>query len=183
MRTLLQFLLALTIAALVVLGIRSLAFTVYTVEGNELAPELLQGDHILVNRWSYGLRTGSQDGLFPYGRILGRKISRGDIVAFDSPLDSLPGLFVCRCTALPGDTIRIDSDVMMIPGREATCAAEDYYWMESLSPVSQIDSRVLGPVPESCIVGRVCLVLYSHDVSYPLYDGYRSDRFLLRIEP
>ena len=183
MKALLQFFLALTIAALLVLGFRSLAFTVYTVEGNELAPQLLQGDHILVNRWSYGLRTGSRDGLFPYGRVFGKKVQKGDVVAFDSPLDSLPGIFVCRCKALPGDTLRIGNDVMMVPGHNATCANEDYYWMESISSISNIDSRVLGPIPESCIIGRVCLVLYSHDVLYPFYDGYRSDRLLLPIEP
>ncbi len=170
-------------ATLLVLGFRSLAFTVYTVEGNCLAPVLQQGDRILVNRWSYGLRTGRPDGLFSYGRVFARRVERGDIVAFDSPVDSLPGVLVCRCRALPGDTVRLGQDLLMIPGRTATCAAEDYYWMESLSPASRVDSRVLGPIAESRIVGRVCCVLYSHDVAYPFYDGYRSDRLLLDVNP
>lgn len=180
MRIAWQFFLALAAAALLVLGFRSLAFTLYTVEGGELAPELLRGDRILVNRWSYGLRTGSPDGLFPYGRIFGRQVAKGDIVAFDSPVDTLPGIYVCRCAALPGDTLRIGGDLMMVPGREATCASEDYYWMEALGGAENpVDSRVLGPVPESRVVGRVCLVLYSHDESYPFYDGYLASRFLL----
>lgn len=181
MRLALQFFVALAIATLCVVGFRALAFTLYEVEGDALAPELLQGDQILVNRWSYGLRTGSPDGLFPYGRIFSNPIEKGDLVAFDSPIDSLDGIFVCRCRALSGDTVRMDSNVYIVPGRKATCAKEDYYWMEAVGDGASIDSRQLGPIPESCVIGRVCMVLYSRDPSRSIFDGFRTDRtFLLK---
>ena len=179
MRTSAHFLLALLSAALIVACVRAFAFTLYTVDGKDLEPELMEGDRVMVNRWSYGLRTGGGNGLFSYGRLLASPVERGDIVAFDSPCDSLKGVFVCRCKHLPGDTVRTDSDVCLVPGRQATCADEDYYWMESLGEVGSLDSRVFGPVPESLIIGRVCLVVYSHDDRRPFYEGFRGGRTLL----
>lgn len=168
MKVALQLLLALGIAALLVLGVRSLAFTVYTVDGRQFAPELSQGDRIVVNRWSYGLRTGSPRGIVPYGRILAKPVELGDIVAFEHPCDSVGGLFIARCKALPGDTLTYRGTTFVVPGVEATCAKEDYYWF---APLGQAGADY-GPVPESCIVGRVISVLYRHDDAQPFYTGY-----------
>lgn len=179
MKMILQSLLALAVAALCVVAFRLLAFTLYTVEGSALTPELIAGDRVVVNRWSYGLRTGGQEGLFRYGRILAKAVKRGDIVAFDSPADSLPGVFVCRCKAVAGDTVRVGGDAIVVPGREATCANEDYYWMEAIGGDAFPDSRSFGPVAESCVIGRVCMVLYSLNPSRPLYDSFRKERFFL----
>ena len=173
-----KFILALIAAALLMLAFRALAFTLYVVGGSGLEPELCRGDRVLVNRWSYGLRTGSRDGLFRYGRVCRSEVERGDIVAFDSPVDSVGGVFVCRCSALPGDTIRQNGDLLLVPGL-ATCADENYYWMEAIGDELPIDSRVFGLVPESSIIGRVCMVVYSHDDCRPFYSGYRSGRALL----
>lgn len=174
MKLTLQILLALVIAALLVLGVRVLAFTVYTVETAEFAPVLEQGDRITVNRWSYGLRTGSRKGLFPYGRIMKQQVRKGDVVAFDSPTDSIDGLFLGRCTALPGDTLTYNKVTYVVPGREATCAKEDYYW---LVPLGKSQSPY-GPIPESCVIGRVISVIYHHDDSQPFYSGYAKGYWL-----
>lgn len=153
------------------LAFRFLAFTIYTVNGRELEPVFKQGDRIMVNRWSYGLRTGGGHSLFPFSRLMRSNIRRGDIVAFDNPSDSAGGVFVCRCKALPGDTVATQSGPFIIPGK-VSCAKEDYYWFESLSINNTIDSRMFGPVPDSRIIGRVVTVLYNHDDSYPFYCGY-----------
>lgn len=174
MKVALQLLLALAIAALLVLGVRSLAFTVYTVDGQQYAPELLQGDRIAINRWSYGLRTGGSRGLFPYGRILKSKVRVGDIVAFDSPVDTIDGLFIARCKALPGDTLTYNGAPYVVPGREATCAKEDYYWFV---PIGKAKGDY-GPIPESCIIGRVISVIYHHDDTQPFYTGYGKGYWL-----
>lgn len=174
MKVALQLLLALGIAALIVLGVRSLAFTVYTVNGSQLAPELLQGDRIVVNRWSYGLRTGSPKGLFSYGRIFNSSVKKGDIVAFDSPVDSIGGIFIARCKALPGDTLTYQGTPYIVPGREATCAKEDSYWLVPLGA----GEGDYGPIPENCIIGRIISVLYHHDDSQPFYTGYGKGYWL-----
>lgn len=178
MKGTLKFLGALVGAALVVWIFRALAFTMYTVEGDGLEPTLMRGDRILVSRWSYGLRTGSRGGPFGYGRICFAQPQRGDIVAFDHPTDSVGGVLVCRCRALPGDTLKMQNGVFLVPGL-STCAKENYYWMESLGKGNPTDSRTLGPIPESCIIGRVVMVVYNHDDAYPIYDGYLQSRFLL----
>ena len=60
MRNLLKFLLALTVALMLMMAFRALVFTIYYVDGDGLEPEFVAGDHVMVNRWSYGLRTGSR---------------------------------------------------------------------------------------------------------------------------
>lgn len=157
-----RFLLALVIAGFCMLAFRSLAFTIYAIEGDALAPTLRQGDHILVNRWSYGLRTGNIGGTFSYGRLFKRNVKVGDIVAFESPIDSLKGILVARCTALPGDTITDSNGLpFMLPGK-TTCDPQDMYWMECIGRRKTADSRVFGPVPENLIIGKVCKVIYNH---------------------
>ena len=49
---------------------------------------------------------------------------------------------------------------MTVPGLK-TCANADYYWLEALNPHNPADSRHLGFIPESSIVGRVVTVLYN----------------------
>lgn len=179
MRAWQKSILALAAAAMAVALFRALFFTVYTVGGDRFEPVFMAGDRVLVNRWSYGLRTGGMNGLFGYGRVCADSISIGDIVAFDSPLGNGTGVFVSRCAALPGDTVETPSGTIVVPGRDATCADEDYYWMQALGRADTVDSRLFGPVPERLILGRVCLIVYSHDDSRPFFTGYRRGRALM----
>ena len=85
MRKTAKFIIALALALLLMLGFRAIVFTICTVEGDALSPLFCKGDRVLVNRWSYGLRVGSDDGLIGYTRIGRSSVSRGDIVAFENP--------------------------------------------------------------------------------------------------
>lgn len=161
---------------------RATVLTLCVVEGPALAPVLLPGDRVVVNRWSYGLRTGGGDGLFGYGRVLRQPVERGDIVAFDSSSDSIPGVFFCRCMGVPGDTVRMGDDLLVVPGIQATCADADYYWMESLAGSVQSGGRTFGFVSERQIIGRVWLVVYNHDDGSPFYKGYDTSRVLLPLD-
>ena len=176
-----KFIHAFAVAALCMLAFRSLAFTLLTVDGNALEPVLRRGDRVVVNRWSYGLRAGGNGSLFSYGRLWRSEVRRGDIVAFDSPSDSISGIVVCRCTALPGDTVRTAGGTVTVPGK-INCDEEDCYWMESLNKANTADSRVFGFVPESLIIGRVCLILYNHDDKLPPFEGYDPDRLFLKVK-
>lgn len=179
MRTALRCVFSLVIAAACMLAFRSLVFTVCSIDGDALAPFFLRGDRIVVNRWSYGLRTGRNNSIFGYGRLFRQPLKRGDIVAFDSPIDSFPGVLVCRCTALPGDTVRTTgSNIIILPGT-ITCDDQDCYWMQALSKGSHADSNTFGPIPDSLIIGRVCAILYNHDDSQPFFRGYDKNRLTL----
>ena len=179
MRRTVKFLLALAVALLLMLFFRALVFTIYAVGGNGLEPLLKQGDHVLVNRWSYGLRVGSSGGLFSYGRLGRQAVRRGDIVAFEDPRDK-DQVLICRCKALPGDTITHNGQTLTVPGL-STCADANYYWMEALSNINPTDSRHIGFIPEELIIGRVVSVVYSHDPQKPFWRGWRRSRTLLPL--
>ena len=188
MRNLLKFLLSLAVALLLMMAFRTLAFTIYYVEGDGLEPEFVAGDHVMVNRWSYGLRTGShsvsdrQQGkksLFGYGRLGRRPMNRGDIVAYEDPSDStFNRVLFGRLHALPGDTVRYNGSIELVPSI-ANCADADYFWIQTLNEANPLDSRQLGFISEQRIIGRACLVVYSHPADSSIWSGYRNDRFLL----
>jgi signal peptidase I len=156
------------------LAFRALAFSVYTVEGKGLQPVYIHGDRLLVNKWSYGLRVDG-GGVLPYSRMLRKPVKKGDIVVFDIPNDTIQGEFIARCKAVPGDSIKLQNRIVVVPGLK-DCADADYYWLESLHPKNPADSRHLGFISERNIIGRVVTILYSHDDSKNFLEGYRQER-------
>ena len=155
----LKYVIAFASAFILMLAIRTLAFSIHGVEGNGLAPLYQNGDRLLINRCSYGLRIEG-NGILPYSRLMRSPVQRGDIVAFTVPCDSVAGVFIARCKAVPGDTIRTIEGPLLVPGL-TTCAKTDYYWLESINPNNPADSRHIGFIPESHIIGEVVSVLYN----------------------
>lgn len=78
-----------------------------------------------------------------------------------------------RDVALQSDT------AVVVDGKAQTYIStrQDYCWIESLNDFDGYDSRVLGFVPRSLIVGRLRLTSYSHNPDTPFYAGYRWERF------
>lgn len=172
----LKFVIAVASAVLLMLAFRTLAFSIYNVEGKGLQPVYIHGDRLLVNKWSYGLRIDG-NGVLPYSRMLRKQVNRGDIVLFDLPGDSIAGEFIARCQAVPGDTLRLKEGIVVVPGLK-DCADADYYWLEALNTQNPVDSRHLGFISERNIIGKVVTVLYSHDDRRPFWAGYRKERTL-----
>ena len=170
----LKFVIVFASAFVLMLAFRALAFSVYTVEGKGLQPVYIHGDRLLVNKWSYGLRVDG-GGVLPYSRMLRKPIKKGDIVVFDIPNDTIQGEFIARCKAVPGDSIKLQNRIVVVPGLK-DCADADYYWLESLHPKNPADSRHLGFISERNIIGRVVTILYSHDDSKNFLEGYRQER-------
>lgn len=114
-------LLTLTAAIILMLVFRALAFTVYTVDGSGIKPFLVHGDRVIVNRWSYGLRTGG-GGIFRYERWIRRKPECGELMVFNSPMDTLHSIksrTVCAgyFEAGAGDTVMMDGNPIIVPGK------------------------------------------------------------------
>lgn len=170
----LKFVIVFASAFVLMLAFRALAFSVYTVEGKGLQPVYIHGDRLLVNKWSYGLRVDG-GGVLPYSRMLRKPVKKGDIVVFDIPNDTIQGEFIARCKAVPGDSIKLQNRIVVVPGLK-DCADADYYWLESLHPKNPADSRHLGFISECNIIGRVVTILYSHDDSKNFLEGYRQER-------
>jgi len=157
-----------------VFAFRMLAFTVYTVDGYGLSPQFKAGDRVLVNRWSYGLRVGGDKSVFDYGRLCRRQIKKGDIVAFEDPRQKNGSkVLLCRCKAVPGDTVNVNGKTMVVPGLK-DCADADYFWLEALGEGNPTDSRQLGFISEKRIIGRATFIVYSHDPKQSLFKGWRN---------
>lgn len=119
MRNSIKFILAIVAAAAIMLLFRSVAFTIYTVPRSGIKPWLVDGDRVLVNRWSYGLRTGGENS-FPYSRWFRKPVGKGELVAFNYPLDTLHAVgsrpvHAAFCMAGPGDTVMIDRRAIIPP--------------------------------------------------------------------
>jgi signal peptidase I len=175
---------AIAAAILLMVVFRNVALTVFTINGEGFEPEFIVGDRVLVNRWSYGLRTGFRsskgqhsNGLFSYGRIGKQPVRRCDIVAYDDPTDSTHcRTLFGRVCALPGDTIRYYGRTIIVPSID-NCNDADYYYIKALSEKNPIDSRYLGFISEQYIIGRVTMTLYSLDPDKPAWKSIRADRW------
>ena len=189
-KQLLKTLITLAVAIVAVLLFRAAVVTVCCIEGDALQPVFLAGDRVMVNRWSYGLRTGGNS-MLSYNRLWRSPVERGDIVAVNDPTDTLQSdisdrrVLFLRCKAVPGDkvpspsTLHLSPSTKIIPGRYS-CADQDYYLMEPPVGKPPFSGRFGGAslIPEDHIIGRAFLILYSIDPSQSLWDGWRSDRWL-----
>lgn len=101
-------------AVVVVLLLRGFVFTSYIIPSSGMENSLYQGDRIIVNKWSYGLRVPCMS-LLSYHRWRSRPVKSGDIVVFNNPASiSQPvvdrrQVFISRCIATPGEEIILDS--------------------------------------------------------------------------
>ncbi len=103
---------------LLVLLLRSFIVEPFRIPSGSMRPTLLEGDFILVNKFTYGLRlplTGTH-------MVSLSEPKRGDIMVFRNPED--PSInFIKRVVALPGDTVSYKDKTVFING---TPAPKDY---------------------------------------------------------
>jgi signal peptidase I len=129
------------LAFVIILLIRALVFQTVIIQSSAMAANLIPGDWVLINKLPFGARlpvtpltipfstprttsTVEKDYLnwfsLPYYRIHGlKKINNNDIIAFnypgeqDIPVD-MQIVYVRRCVALPGDTLKISNGILYI---------------------------------------------------------------------
>ena len=101
-------------AIAVVLLLRGFAFTSCLIPSTGIENSLFQGERILVNKWSYGLRVPLMS-LFSYHRWCERSVRQQDVVVFNNPaaigqptIDRRE-IYISRCIGTPGDTLLVDS--------------------------------------------------------------------------
>lgn len=100
------------IAILLALFIRAFVFQAYKIPSGSMEPTLLIGDHILVNKFLYGIKA-------PFINKTIIPISepkRGDIIVFIYPLDREKD-FIKRVIGLPGEQIEIMNRKIFINGK------------------------------------------------------------------
>lgn len=108
---------ALVVAAVLALIIRTLVVQAFKIPSGSMEDTLLIGDHLLVNKFIYGLNLPFSDE--PVLKI--RDPQRGDIIVFEFPEDKDKSYFnrrdfIKRIIALPGERVEIRQKHVYIDG-------------------------------------------------------------------
>jgi len=107
-----EYIEAILIALAIALFIRSFVVQAFKIPSGSMLPTLLIGDHLLVNKFSYGIRNPLNGHLWI---DTGGRPERGDIVVFRYPKNPSQD-FIKRVIGLPGDTIKIVDKKVFVNG-------------------------------------------------------------------
>ena len=104
---------AMLTAVILVVLVKTFAFTSCTIPSTGMENSLYQGERVLVNKWSYGFRVP-----FSTWRWLGKTAGKGDIVLFNNPNPRSPQIsvgnrevFISRVVGVPGDTLMLNDEL------------------------------------------------------------------------
>jgi signal peptidase I len=175
---------SLLIAFVLALFVRTFVFQAFKIPTGSMEPNLLIGDHLIVNKMIFAPTvSGVERALLP-----GRSISRGDVVVFKYPEDPERD-FIKRVIGLPGDRVEVRQKRVFVndkplrepyahyadgpPGtgpvrsddvREAygpvTVPQGQYFMMGDNRDNSQ-DSRFWGYLPHHYVKGQALFIYFS----------------------
>ena len=174
---------AIVIAIILALFIRTFVVQAFKIPSGSMKPTLQIGDHILVNKFIYGVK-------LPYVRTTIIPVSspeRGDIIVFVYPEEPEKD-FIKRVIGVPGDTVQISNkqvfvngrpfardygihtDTNVIPGRVnhrdnfgPVTVPQDSYFVMGDNRDNSYDSRFWGFVDESAVKGEAFMIYWSWD--------------------
>ena len=173
---------ALFVALLLALFIRSFVVQAFKIPSGSMIPTLLIGDHILVNKFVYGVRLpyfGTS--ILPVGTP-----HHGDVVVFVYPQDEEKD-FIKRVVGVAGDSIEVrdkrlyvngeavaDSHAHFAEGEEGHASAPrdnfgpfevpaGYIFVMGDNRDRSYDSRFWGPVALDKVKGKAFLIYWSWD--------------------
>ncbi len=178
---------ALLVAAILALIIRTFVVQAFKIPSGSMEDTLLIGDHLLVNKFIYGLQIP-----FTETRFLSiRDPERGDIIVFEFPEDEDKPFFsrrdfIKRVIGEPGDVIEVRDKVVYVNGKpyrinqevhkDPNFIPDDYAPRDNMRPVTvppdkyfvmgdnrdkSYDSRFWGFVDESKIKGLAFIKYWS----------------------
>lgn len=138
---------AIIIALALAFLIRTFVVQAFKIPSGSMEPTLEIGDHILVNKFIYGIKIPfTSIRLFPL-----EKPKRGDVVVFIYPLDPSKD-FIKRVVAIEGDTVQIINKKLIINGAEVP-DPHAVYKDDTVFPAEVQKRDNFGPikVPQGCI--------------------------------
>jgi signal peptidase I len=167
-RALIEWGVILLVALLAALILRTFIIQPYFIPSGSMEPTLKIGDKVLVNKLSYDFHS----------------IHRGDVIVFKKPADDFtPGIkdLIKRVIGLPGETIsskdgfvyingvrlnetwlpKVDQGVTF--GIKPTLIPPGEYYVMGDNRTDSSDSRVIGPIRKSLIVGRAFIKVWPLD--------------------
>lgn len=190
---------AICVAILLALFIRTFVVQAFKIPSGSMLPTLLIGDHLLVNKFIYGIRV-------PFtGNILIpiKSPKHDDVVVFRFPKDRSID-YIKRVVGTAGDTIEIKDKKVFINGRaiqdphahftSSAVLDEKASPRDNLGPIlvpeerifvmgdnrdNSYDSRFWGFVDERDILGKAFILYWSWDIDKPLFslERFASIRF------
>jgi len=167
---------AAAIAILLALFIRAFVVQAFKIPSGSMEPTLLVGDHILVNKFLYGIK-------LPYFQTTVIPIStpkRGDIIVFIYPEDKSKD-FIKRVIGIPGDRIQMQDRQVLVNGQPfddkygyyderagnpnrsfgPVVVPKDDYFVMGDNRDHSMDSRFWGFVPSEAIKGKAFIIYWS----------------------
>ena len=142
--TLREYFESILVAVVLALFVRTFVFQAFKIPTGSMKPNLLVGDHLIVNKFIFAPTASPLErALLPM-----RDIRRGDIIVFKFPEEPERD-FIKRVVGLPGDTLELKNQTVLINGQPL---AEDYAHYLFPPAVDAADSfdirRKNGPVTE-----------------------------------
>jgi signal peptidase I len=107
-----EYLEAIITALLIALIIRAYVVQAFKIPSGSMIPTLLVGDHLLVNKFIYGIKLPFSDKKI----LVFKKPQRGDIIVFRYPEDPSRD-FIKRVIAVEGDVVEERNKVVYVNGQ------------------------------------------------------------------
>jgi signal peptidase I len=198
---------SLIIAVILALFVRTWVFQAFKIPTASMEPNLLVGDHLIVNKMIFAPTSGRLE----HALLPDRPIRRGDIVVFKFPKDPERD-FIKRVIGLPGDRLELHRKQVYINGQKVDQAyahfltppstsgppltddlTEEYgpvtvppdqYFMMGDNRDNSEDSRYWGFMPVSYVKGQALFIYFSIAEDAPLshvFSGIQWGRLLNRV--
>ena len=194
-----EYIEAILIAIVLALFIRSFIVQAFKIPSGSMLPTLQIGDHLLVNKFLYGVKIPMN------GKILipWKSPKRDDVVVFRFPKDRSID-YIKRVVGVAGDTIEIKNKQLFLNGDSISKSHAHYTEKnilkasagprDNMGPVkvpagtifvmgdnrdNSYDSRFWGFVPLNDVLGKAFILYWSWDLNEPLMsvDRFTSIRF------
>jgi signal peptidase I len=167
---------SIVITAIIALFATTFVVQAFKIPTGSMESNLLIGDHLLVNKFIYGLHSSFLSKILPFKEPL-----RGDVIVFKYP--SNPEVaYVKRLIGMPGDTVEMVGRTIYVNGSAlkedytqyidpnsiyehfgpVTVSPDSYFAMGDNRDNSQ-DSRYWGFVPRGHIIGRALVIYWSYE--------------------
>jgi signal peptidase I len=167
---------SIVITAIIALFATTYVLQAFKIPTGSMESNLLIGDHLLVNKFVYGIQEGFLGKLLPY-----KVPRRGDVIVFKYP-NSPEVAYVKRLMGMPGDKVEMIGRTLYINGQ---ALKEDYtqyidpgsihehfgpyyvpqghYFAMGDNRDNSQDSRYWGFVPRDYILGKALVIYWSFE--------------------
>jgi signal peptidase I len=167
---------SIVITAIIALFATTFVVQAFKIPTGSMETNLLIGDHLLVNKFAYGLNSDFLSKIFPY-----KAPKRGDVIVFKYP-NSPEVAYVKRLIGMPGDKVEMKGRTIFINDQPLQESYTRYIEPDSIhaqfGPVqiptdqyfamgdnrdNSMDSRIWGTVPRDYILGKALVIYWSFE--------------------